>query len=110
MLARERKGKRTPTRNRRRYRGPGGGGGGGGGGPQASYGARAWGKYNIDKKGKKKDAEKAEGLDTKREAERPSAPGPAATIKPGTGKNAKKNLKKRQKRNELEKAKAAGML
>ena len=34
----------------------------------------------------------------------------AATIKPGTGKNAKKNLKKRQKRNELEKAKAAGML
>ena len=77
---------------------------------KASYGARAWGKYNIDKKGKKKDAEKAEGLDTKREAERPSAPGPAATIKPGTGKNAKKNLKKRQKRNELEKAKAAGML
>ena len=80
---------------------------------KASYGARAWGKYNIDKKGKKKDAEKTEkteGLDTKREAERPSAPEPAATIKPGTGKNAKKNLKKRQKRNELEKAKAAGML
>ena len=80
---------------------------------KASYGARAWGKYNIDKKGKKKDAEKTEkteGLDTKREAERPSAPEPAATIKPGTGKNAKKNLKKRQKRNELEKAKAEGML
>ena len=80
---------------------------------KASYGARAWGKYNIDKKGKKKDAEKTEkteGLDTKREAERSSAPEPAATIKPGTGKNAKKNLKKRQKRNELEKAKAAGML
>ena len=38
------------------------------------------------------------------------APAAAATIKPGTGKNAKKNLKKRQKRNELEKAKAAGML
>ena len=31
---------------------------------KASYGARAWGKYNIDKKGKKKDAEKTEGLDT----------------------------------------------
>ena len=83
---------------------------------KASYGARAWGKYNIDKKGKKKDAEKTEktekteGLDTKREAERPSASEPAATIKPGTGKNAKKNLKKRQKRNETEKAKAEGML
>jgi hypothetical protein len=38
------------------------------------------------------------------------AEGKEATIKPGTGKNAKKNLKKRQKRNELEKAKAAGML
>ena len=32
------------------------------------------------------------------------------TPRPGEGKNAKKNLKKRQKRNELERAKAAGML
>jgi protein KRI1 len=86
---------------------------------KASYGARAWGKYNIDKKGKKRtkrtlrSPKKSEGLDTKREAERPSAPEPqpaATIIAPGTGKNAKKNLKKRQKRNEMEKAKAAGML
>ena len=90
---------------------------------KASYGARAWGKYNIDKKGKKKsangtrdaddDARKDDGdIDKKRKADRLSgdAPAAAATIKPGTGKNAKKNLKKRQKRNELEKAKAAGML
>ena len=97
----------------------------------ASYGARAWGKYNIDKKGKKKaisngtsaaDDEK-EGkeatrkddgdMDKKRKADdrlSGDAEGKEATIKPGTGKNAKKNLKKRQKRNELEKAKAAGML
>jgi protein KRI1 len=95
----------------------------------ASYGARAWGKYNIDKKGKKKSAsgtsaadDEKEGkeakrkddgdTDKKRKADRLSgdAEGKEATIKPGTGKNAKKNLKKRQKRNELEKAKAAGML
>ena len=97
----------------------------------ASYGARAWGKYNIDKKGKKKaisngtsaadgDAAGKEAtrkddgdMDKKRKADdRLSVDdsAPAAAIKPGTGKNAKKNLKKRQKRNELEKAKAAGML
>jgi protein KRI1 len=95
----------------------------------ASYGARAWGKYNIDKKGKKKSSngtsaadDEKEGkeatrkddgdTDKKRKADRLSvdAEGKEATIKPGTGKNAKKNLKKRQKRNELEKAKAAGML
>ena len=98
---------------------------------KASYGARAWGKYNIDKKGKKKAISNgtsaaddgAEGkeatrkddgdMDKKRKADdRLSVDdsAPAAAIKPGTGKNAKKNLKKRQKRNELEKAKAAGML
>ena len=96
---------------------------------KASYGARAWGKYNVDKKGKKdtksagssagdtsngagKDSSREGGGvdDTKREADPPSAADPKAPVAPGKGKNAKKNLKKRQKRNEMEKAKAAGML
>ena len=84
----------------------------------------------ADKKGKKKaisngtsaadgdaagkEAKRNDDGDTdkKRKADGLSADaeGKEATIKPGTGKNAKKNLKKRQKRNELEKAKAAGML
>ena len=99
---------------------------------KASYGARAWGKYNVDRKGKKKRGASSIGAgdaaatkdvpekgsferpvdeDRKREAGPPSAGDAKATIPaPGKGKNAKKNLKKRQKRNEMEKAKAAGML
>lgn len=87
----------------------------------ASYGARAWGKYNVDKKGKgkkshdePKDVGDADG-GKKDSSEKKSTttdikPSSDAPVKPGSGKNAKKNLKKRQKKNELEKAKAAGMV
>ena len=69
---------------------------------KASYGARAWGKYNIDKKGKKKDAEKTEGLDTKREAERPSAP------RAGGDDGARDGQKRQEKPQETPKTKRVG--
>ena len=76
---------------------------------KASYGARAWGKHNLNKK--RKEPEGGGGDDAPKSGGAPEpAAEPAAPPKPGQGKNAKKNLKKRQKRNELERAKAAGML
>ncbi len=93
---------------------------------KASYGAKAWGKHNVDENGraikKKKenareggdagDAKRGGGGGGEKNAAGGAAPKPppAPTPRPGEGKNAKKNLKKRQKRNELERAKAAGML
>ena len=91
---------------------------------KASYGAKAWGKHNVDENGraiKKKKENAREGGDAGDakgggggggDAAGGAAPKPppAPTPRPGEGKNAKKNLKKRQKRNELERAKAAGML
>ena len=93
---------------------------------KASYGAKAWGKHNVDENGraiKKKKENAREGGDAgdakgggggggEKNAAGGAAPKPppAPTPRPGEGKNAKKNLKKRQKRNELERAKAAGML
>lgn len=98
----------------------------------SSYGPRAWGKYNIETKGKGKrpyddvghgSGGGGEGKrsydDVNGGEDKGGANGDAATkqptadddeIVPGSGKNAKKNLKKRQKKNEMEKAKAAGMV
>ena len=75
---------------------------------KASYGARAWGKHNLNKK--RKEPEGAGSGAGSGAGDAAKSAEPAAPPKPGQGKNAKKNLKKRQKRNELERAKAAGMI
>ena len=94
---------------------------------KASYGARAWGKHNLNKR-KLPEGEGAEGsrrAGGDRQIGRKDEGGGGGTKvggsgvgdthaadkpQPGGGKNAKKNAKKRAKKAELEAAKAAGMI
>ena len=78
---------------------------------KASYGAKAWGKHNMDNKPgrKRKAAEEAENSNGHHAEEKVAAAADDAPAA-GQGKNAKKNAKKRAKKKEAEAAKAAGMI
>ena len=78
---------------------------------KASYGAKAWGKHNMDNKpGRKRKATEEAANGNGHHAEEKIAAAADDAPAAGQGKNAKKNAKKRAKKKEAEAAKAAGMI